>query len=150
MSGAVEYLFNYCSHEGQCTTKLEKFLFDWMPGYQVGTCINNGDCTGKQWAMATGGVVIDTLGGAEGKAGAAAAKVVRTEAANLVEQLALDAAKAGEGRRIMQGLINDPRFPENAWAKMQLVVKSDNGVQAVVHYWKRLEDGFATGFKFKD
>jgi len=40
-----------------------------MPGYKLGTCINNGDCTGKQWAVATGAVVLDVAAGAEVKSG---------------------------------------------------------------------------------
>jgi RHS repeat-associated protein len=70
---------------------------------------------------------------------------VRAEARNLAEQMALREAEAGAGQRIMQGLIKDPAFPENVWAKMQHV----HG-DTVIHYWQNLQTGERVGFKFKD
>ena len=70
---------------------------------------------------------------------------VRTGARNLAEQMALREAEAGAGQRIMQGLIKDPAFPENVWAKMQHV----HG-DTTIHYWQNLQTGERIGFKFKD
>ena len=81
--------------------------------------------------------------------GDAVATGIRTEARNLIEQMALNDAKAGAGERIMQGLIDDPLYAEGVWAKMQYVLRTDNGYQVVIHYWRRIEDGFSIGFKFK-
>jgi hypothetical protein len=53
------------------------------------------------------------------------------------------------GRRIMQGKINDPRYPENVWAKMQHVHPHPDGTQTVIHYWENLQTGAREGFKFK-
>ena len=74
----------------------------------------------------------------------------RTEARNLAEQLTLKEAQAGAGQQIMKGGIKDPRFPADTWAKMQHVHKTSEGQNIVIHYWKRLKDGFNSGFKFKD
>ncbi|MDD5330543.1 MAG: hypothetical protein PHX38_11085, partial [Sulfuricella sp.] len=67
LTASFGYLFNYCSHDGNCTSKLEKALWDWMPGYQIGTCINNGDCTAADWARATAGTAFAFVGGIEAK-----------------------------------------------------------------------------------
>ena len=78
VTGAFGYLFNYCSHDGNCTTKLEQALWDYMPGYQVGTRIKNGDCTGADWARATGGTALAVVGVIEVRgAGAAAVRFPR-------------------------------------------------------------------------
>ncbi len=75
---------------------------------------------------------------------------IRTVAGNLAEQLALQAAKAGAGERIMKGLINDPKYPEEIWAKMQHVHPDlESGKNIVIHYWENLQTGFREGFKFK-
>ncbi|MGD9729510.1 MAG: RHS repeat-associated core domain-containing protein [Nitrospiraceae bacterium] len=73
----------------------------------------------------------------------------RTAARNLAEKLALDEAKAGAGVRIMKGKINDPKFPENVWAKMQHVHDHPDGTQTVIHYWQNVQTGAREGFKFK-
>jgi len=76
--------------------------------------------------------------------------LVGREAANLAEQLALEEAMGGAGERIMQGLIKDPRFPEDVYAKMQHVHESlTSGENIVIHYWQNLESGAMFGFKFK-
>ena len=88
------------------------------------------------------------LGGARfASKGVAAA--VRTQPANLAEKLTLDEAVAGAGNRIMQGKINDPRYPEAIWAKMQHVHQHPGGNQTVIHYWQNLQTGLSHGFKFK-
>jgi len=74
----------------------------------------------------------------------------RTEAATLAEQLTLKEAQAGAGQGIMQGKINDPRFPADQWAKIQHVHTTPEGQNIVVHYWERLADSLRTGFKFKN
>jgi len=76
--------------------------------------------------------------------------IVRAEARDLAEQLTLSEAKTGAGQRIMQGQINDPNFPGDAWAKMQHVHQTPGGQNIVIHYWERLIDNVRTGFKFKD
>jgi hypothetical protein len=70
-------------------------------------------------------------------------------ARNLAEKLSLDEAKGGAGRRIMLGKINDRRYPENVWAKMQHVHRHPDGTQTVIHYWENLQTGAREGFKFK-
>jgi len=74
----------------------------------------------------------------------------RTEARTLAEQLSLKEARAGAGERIMQGKINDPKFPADEWAKMQHVHTTPEGQNIVIHYWERTVDALRTGFKFKD
>jgi len=75
---------------------------------------------------------------------------IRTVAGNLAEQLALQAAKAGAGERIMKGLINDPKYPEEIWAKIQHVhYDLESGKNIVIHYWENLQTGIREGFKFK-
>lgn len=73
----------------------------------------------------------------------------RTAPRNLAEKLALDEAKGGAGKRIMQGKINDSKFPEDVWAKMQHVHEHPGGTQTVIHYWENLQTGVREGFKFK-
>jgi hypothetical protein len=79
----------------------------------------------------------------------AARGAARTAPRNLAEKLALDEAKGGAGNRIMQGKINDPKFPEDVWAKMQHVHEHPGGTQTVIHYWENLQTGAREGFKFK-
>lgn len=79
----------------------------------------------------------------------AARGAARTAPRNLAEKLALDEAKGGAGKRIMQGKINDPKFPEDVWAKMQHVHEHPGGTQTVVHYWENLQTAAREGFKFK-
>ena len=57
---------------------------------------------------------------------------------------------AGAGERIMKGLIKDPAYPEEIWAKMQHVHEAlDGESKIVIHYWENLETGLRTGFKIK-
>ncbi|NDP58213.1 MAG: hypothetical protein GZ090_02515 [Oxalobacteraceae bacterium] len=75
---------------------------------------------------------------------------IKGVATNLAEQLALEAAQSGAGQRIMQGLINDARYPESVWAKMQYIQTSlTTGENIVIHYWQNLVTGVREGFKFK-
>jgi len=73
----------------------------------------------------------------------------RTEPQNLAEQVSMEEAESGAGKRIMSGKIKDPRFPADQWEKMQHVHQSPNGSKVVIHYWQRIADAFRTGFKFK-
>jgi hypothetical protein len=41
----------------------------------------------------------------------------------------------------MQGLIKDPRFPENTWGKFEYVHRGLNGENITVHFWRNLLDG---------
>jgi RHS repeat-associated protein len=105
------------------------------------------------FAIPGGGEIRGLEVGAElaGAAGAAkgAVTAVRTAPRSLAEKLTLDEAEAGAGRRIMQGKINDPRYPEEVWAKMQHVHEHPDGTQTVIHYWQNLQTGAREGFKFK-
>ena len=74
----------------------------------------------------------------------------RFEANNLNEQIALQQAKAGMGKRIMQGKINDAKFPEGEWAKIQHDIELGDGTTITIHYWRNLPTGEQFGFKFKD
>ena len=76
-------------------------------------------------------------------------KVPRTEPQNLAEKLTMDEAKGGAGDPIMRGKINDPKYPEDVWAKMQHVHQNPDGTTITVHYWKNLLTGDLEGFKFK-
>jgi RHS repeat-associated protein len=79
----------------------------------------------------------------------AAREGVRTAPRNLTEKLTLDEARGGAGKRIMQGRINDPKYPEGLWAKMQHVHEQPDGSQTVIHYWENIQTGAREGFKFK-
>jgi RHS repeat-associated protein len=57
LTASFGHLFNYCSSAGNCTTAIEQFFYDWWPGYSLGTCLNNGDCSASQWL----GGVVDAL-----------------------------------------------------------------------------------------
>jgi hypothetical protein len=106
--------------------------------------VAGGNATSK--SLAQGITIKGTTEVIEGAVSAGA----RTEARNLAEQLTLKEAEAGAGQRIMQGTIKDPKFPAESWAKMQHVHQTSEGQNIVIHYWKRLKDGFRTGFKFKE
>ena len=75
----------------------------------------------------------------------------RTVARNLVEQMAMEDALANPmlGTRVMEGL-KDWRWV--GWTKMQYQVKSENGINAIVHYVAKWENGILKAvddFKFK-
>jgi len=138
-SAAFGYIYNYCSHGGDCTTKFEQVLYDWWPGYKFGTCISNGDCSFKEFTIAM--VEAAPIGGE--------AKVATT----LAEKLALEEAASGGAQgavRIMEGRIGDPRYPENVWGKFQ-VIRTDyeTGKNIVIHFWQNLETGIVEGAKLK-
>ena len=48
-----------------------------------------------------------------------------------------------------RGTINDPRYPENVWAKMQHIHQNPDGTKSVIHYRENLQTGAREGFKFK-
>jgi hypothetical protein len=75
----------------------------------------------------------------------------RTAAANLVEQLAMKDAMANPqlGTRLMEGM-KDSRWL--GWTKMEYKIKTQNGVNAVIHYVGQWENGVLKAvddFKFK-
>jgi hypothetical protein len=77
------------------------------------------------------------------------ANQIRTDPKNLVEQLALKEAKSGQGKKIMQGKINDPKY-QNGWQKISHTHKLPDGMGYVeIHYWKNMITGEMKGFKFK-
>ena len=99
---------------------------------------------------AAGGAAGAMAGALVGRAGASyAGRSPRTEPRGLAEKLTLDEAKGGVGKRIMQGKIVDPKYPENIWAKMQHVHEHPDGTRTVIHYWENLQTGAREGFKFK-
>jgi hypothetical protein len=67
VTGAFGYLFNYCSSGGKCTTAFEQAMHDWWPGYKLGTCVSNGDCSGGQYAIAAGAAAFDVALGVQSK-----------------------------------------------------------------------------------
>ncbi len=75
-----------------------------------------------------------------------ASKKIRTEPANLEEQLTLKEAIANPGKEIMKGLIKDPQW--KGWNKMQYNHKLHNGKNIEIHYWQK--NNIKRGFKFKD
>ena len=97
-----------------------------------------------------GGVRLIGTCAARALATQAAGAASRAEARNLAEKLALDEAKAGAGKRIMQGRINDPAYPEDTFAKMSHIHEHPGGWQTEIHYWEDLTSGVRSGFKFKD
>jgi len=75
---------------------------------------------------------------------------IRTKPGNLAEKLALDEAKAGAGRRIMEDNIKDPRYlPKTEWTKMEHLHSPPGGNETIIHYWENLITGIREGFKFK-
>jgi|LakMenE01Jun11ns_1017448.scaffolds.fasta_scaffold9626676_2 hypothetical protein len=73
----------------------------------------------------------------------------RTEPENLSEQLTLEEAKAGAGRRIMEDSIKDPNYPKEEWKKMQHIHENPDRTQVEIHYWELIKTGERSGFKFK-
>ncbi|WP_291534442.1 RHS repeat domain-containing protein [Bacteroides sp.] len=71
---------------------------------------------------------------------------VRTEPANLEEQLTLKEAIANPGKEIMKGQINDPRW--KGWNKMEYKHKLPSGNNIEIHYWQ--QNNIKKGFKFKN
>jgi RHS repeat-associated protein len=83
---------------------------------------------------------------AGGAAAGGAADKFRRVPINLLEQLTLEAAKRGEGIKIIDRL-GDPCFKD--MEKWQLVTKSAEGLKAVVHYVRDPATGKLMDFKFK-
>jgi RHS repeat-associated protein len=91
MTGAFQYLFNYCTNQGKCTTELEQLFYDWWPGYRIGTCISNGGCTSWQWAGATTDTALAVIVPGEGKAvGLVEHHMLPREFAEIFEAAGLD------------------------------------------------------------
>jgi hypothetical protein len=70
---------------------------------------------------------------------------IRTPA-SIQDQMAMDAAKAGEGRQIM-GEMGDPRY--KGMVKMEYKLKSIEGKDTVIHYIRDPATGNTMDFKFK-
>jgi hypothetical protein len=75
------------------------------------------------------------------------------EPANLTEQLAMDAARSGEGDVIMRSLSDTPRLEANygpgEWVKMQHTHRVPDGRQVNIHWFRNLTTGQNVQFKFK-
>lgn len=68
---------------------------------------------------------------------------------DIQEEMALKEAKSGKGEVIMKpGEIGDPRY-SGTHVKMQHIHKHPDGSKTVIHYWKELDTGELSGFKFK-
>ena len=76
--------------------------------------------------------------------------VQRTDPRNLSEQLALEEARSGPGKRILEDKIRDPKYPEDTWKKMQHAHPNPDGTNTTIHYWENVQTGVREGFKFKD
>ena len=72
-------------------------------------------------------------------------KWIRTPS-SLQDEMAMKAAKAGEGKVIMKDL-SDPKYRN--MIKMQYVVTSDSGKKTVIHYVYNPKTGERMDFKFK-
>ena len=73
-------------------------------------------------------------------------KWIRTPS-SLQDEMAMKAAKAGEGRPIRNITLNDPRY--SGMIKMRYAVKSANGKDTVIHYIYDPKTGERMDFKFK-
>lgn len=73
----------------------------------------------------------------------------RTAPANLREQIAMKAAKSGEGRVAMQRL-GDPRLEGMQVIKMEYTHTAADGKKTVIHYFRDTELGKDFAHKFKD
>ena len=83
-------------------------------------------------------------------AGTTAIDPIRTDPANLPEQLTLQQAQTGAGDEIMKGKINDPNY-QSPWIKMQYThILPDNMGTISIHYWLNTVTGAMEGFKFKN
>lgn len=110
-------------------------------GGLLGISFDIGNWTGfAETGLAGGG-----LGGAEADAGSVAASTGRTEAANLAEQLAMEAARADPAAgRILPVEMTDARWPASAgWVKM-----AQNNIGVEVHYVFNTITHDADDFKF--
>jgi RHS repeat-associated protein len=71
---------------------------------------------------------------------------------NLPQQLALGAARQGQGTVIMRNLADDPRLAANygpgEWVKMQYVLRGTDS-NVTVHYFRNLTTNIDVEFKFK-
>lgn len=74
----------------------------------------------------------------------------RTKPKDLSEQLALEEAKANEGRHILQDEIKDPRYRSSEWKKMTYNHQALDGTKKEIHYWENAINGEKHNFKFKD
>ncbi|HSF10537.1 MAG TPA: hypothetical protein VLA60_14095 [Nitrospirales bacterium] len=105
---------------------------------------------GYDWIFTGGGGIGSGLSKGSGALINAVKGTYRTTPANLAEKLALEEAKGGAGKRIMEGKIRDPRLsPESEWSKMKHVHSHSGGNETIIHYWKNLINGSSEGFKFK-
>ncbi|AIK97192.1 hypothetical protein ID47_11320 [Candidatus Paracaedibacter acanthamoebae] len=68
------------------------------------------------------------------------------EPSSIQDQMALEAARRGEGKRIIKNL-NDPLY--KGMEKMEYKVKSATGKDSVVHYVRDPKTGKLMDFKFK-
>ncbi len=99
---------------------------------------------------------VGTTVGLRGLGGGGAASVLKGPIAdavprNLPEQLAMNAAREGQGTIIMRYLVDAPRlvanYGEGNWVKMQYVLRGWNDI-VTVHYFRNLVTKMDVEFKF--
>jgi len=74
--------------------------------------------------------------------------VISREPKTLQDQMVLDAAKRGRGKKLDNiGKLNDPKYPNHD--KWEYKEKSNEGVTSSVHYARDRDTGKMTDFKFK-
>ncbi|WP_448659154.1 polymorphic toxin-type HINT domain-containing protein [Sphingomonas sp. CJ99] len=75
---------------------------------------------------------------------------VHNECLKLLRQLAIQEARGNPNAiRIMQGRINDPRYPEHLFGKFAYRHVGRDGTAIEVHFWRNLKTGAEFGFKTK-
>jgi len=76
------------------------------------------------------------------------------EPASIAEQIALQQARAGEGREIMRNLGDEPRLVANygpgEWVKMEHTFVTHGGQRINVHWFRNKTTGQSVELKFKD
>ena len=88
--------------------------------------------------------------GGEDAVSSCAGNAMRVAPDSLQEQLTLDEARSGAGRRIMKDEIQDPEYPKDRWQKMEHTHTSpETGDKTVIHYWEEIKTALRHGFKFK-
>jgi hypothetical protein len=71
-----------------------------------------------------------------------------TEAQTLDEQIAIEQAKTGAGRRIMSGPFGDPRYSSRGWEKFEYITYARDGNKIQIHYMRNALTRETGQFKF--
>ena len=68
---------------------------------------------------------------------------------NLGEKLAVDEAANALRRHVMEEKLNDPRYSEHQWKKMNMYINLFKA-KTTIHFWENRFTGQREGFKFKN